>query len=369
MAAAFGAGNYWDQPQAAFGVGGPSASNPYNLYNNGMNSQIDTPNAGVAAQEAAAKAAADAEIARLAQGGNDYWGTALQSQAAGQQYAVPGYQGASFGGGYAPPAAPPPVDPYTPRSFEDIQGMRGQNIGGGFNGSMGGSAALAPAGGGWQGDPGMMYAGGNPNFNEAGNGGAPLIDTYGPKSGPAYGGGNPYLDRMAGGMIGQANRNFQTNTLPALRYGSMAAGGFGGSRQGVIEANALNDFNQGLDNSLANLYGQDWTGAQNRGLQRYGMDQNYDLGLGGLGNQRYGMDQNFYTAQRGQDQSGAALGANLYSMGMNNEWNPLQNASNIYSPFSGMGTTSQNSQQGGGLLGGVGGALAGGSFGRQMGWW
>ena len=59
----------------------------------------------------------------------------------------------------------------------------------------------------------------------------------------------------------------------------MAAGGFGGSRQGVVEANALNDLGRNYVSGMTNLYGGDWTNNQNRNLQNKGLDQSYDLGL------------------------------------------------------------------------------------------
>lgn len=180
---------------------------------------------------------------------------------------------------------------------------------------------------------------------------------------------NPYLGEMAGTIRQQVTDNLQRNILPGIGSAAIAAGGYGGSRQGVVEANALKDANTGLSGALSNLYGQDYTNAMSRNLQkyqadqgynlgvgnlglgfqnsaqqyalglgglanqRYGQDQNFALGLGGLANQRYGQDQNFalgmgnlglgyqnslqnfYTAQRGQDMQGVQLGANLVQQG------------------------------------------------------
>jgi hypothetical protein len=99
------------------------------------------------------------------------------------------------------------------------------------------------------------------------------------------------------------------------------------------------------------------------------MDQNYDLGLGSQALTNQGQQLSFYGQQRGQDLQQLGLGADLYKAGIGGEWAPIQNAAGAYGPFSGYGTTTNTGQQGGGLAGGIGGALAGGSLARQMSWW
>jgi hypothetical protein len=223
---------------------------------------------------------------------------------------------------------------------------------------------------------------------------------------------NPYLGEMAGTIRQQVTDNLQRNILPGIGSAAIAAGGYGGSRQGVVEANALKDANTGLAGALSNLYGQDYNNAMGRNLQKYQADQNYNMGLGNLGlgfqnsaqnyalgmgglaNQRYGQDQNFalgmgnlglgyqnslqnfYTNQRGQDMQGLQLGANLfqqgntgmqqqgqglYNLGLTQQqapWNVVGNYTNTVSPFTGFGNTSTNTP-GNALAGGLGGALVG----------
>lgn len=223
---------------------------------------------------------------------------------------------------------------------------------------------------------------------------------------------NPYLGEMANTIRQQVTDNLQRNILPGIGSAAMAAGGYGGSRQGVVEANALKDANTGLSGALSNLYGQDYNSAMSRGLQKYQGDQNYnmglgnlglgfqnsaqnyELGLGGLANQRYGQDQNFalgmgnlglgyqnslqnfYTAQRGQDMQGVQLGANLfqqgntgmqqqgqglYNLGLTQQqapWSVVGNYTNTVSPFTGFGNTT-NSTPGNAGAGALGGALVG----------
>jgi hypothetical protein len=108
---------------------------------------------------------------------------------------------------------------------------------------------------------------------------------------------------------------------------------------------------QGLTDSLAGLYGNSYNADQNRGLTQYGMDwQGYNQG-------------------RSLDQSGAALGASLWGLGNAGAWGPLNQASGVYSPYTGFGQTTQTGSQGGGWGGAIGGALGAGTLGNNLGWW
>lgn len=223
---------------------------------------------------------------------------------------------------------------------------------------------------------------------------------------------NPYLESQANALRQQSNNNLMTSVLPQVNSGAVAAGGFGGSRQGIAQGLAIGQANQGLDAAIARMYGD--AHQQERQLQsqmdiasmqdataRRGQDQSYnlgfgnlgvnafqaqtqrDLGFGGLANQRYGMDQNFYTAQRGLDQSGMRLGADLFQMGNQGlagqgqglynaglgQYNaglmPYQAYGNMLSPFTGYGNSNTMTTPGGNLVGNaIGGGLAGAQFGN-----
>lgn len=82
---------------------------------------------------------------------------------------------------------------------------------------------------------------------------------------------NPYLSGIADTIARKATSNYENSIAPQIRSSAQAAGQFGGSRQGVIEANALKDLNQGISDSLTNLYGSAYDQAQNRGLQMANM--------------------------------------------------------------------------------------------------
>lgn len=194
------------------------------------------------------------------------------------------------------------------------------------------------------------------------------------------GGTNPYLGAQAGAITQQANQNLQLNQLPGIASGAVAAGGFGGSRQGVAEGVATGLTNQGITNSLANLYGTQYQQDQQNDIARQQVSNNYNLGLGGLGVQANTANNNFYTQQRGLDQSGAALGSNLYNQGnagylsqgtgltgigntqQQAPWQVTNNAGNAFSQFSGLGGGQINTQNGSAL----GGALGGGLIGQQL---
>jgi len=188
---------------------------------------------------------------------------------------------------------------------------------------------------------------------------------------------NPYLQSQADAITNQVNRNLTTNILPQIGSSAVAAGGYGGSRQGVAEGLAVGQTNQDLSNSLANLYGTNYQQDVGNALTAYGLQNQYNLGLGnlGLGNQQQLF--NFYTQNRGLDQSGAQLGANLtnganqglvgqgqgiYNLGTTQQQAPWQvsgQAGNIFSQFSGLGGSQTQTQNGSALGALTGGAILG----------
>lgn len=190
-------------------------------------------------------------------------------------------------------------------------------------------------------------------------GGTPAPTAASPLSNPfAFSQQNPYLDQMGDAITGQVTDNLQRNILPGIASSAMQAGGFGGSRQGVVEANALNDANQGLSNALTGMRFGDYNNTMQRQLQKYGMDQG------------------FYTQQRGQDLQQVGLGASIfntantgmlnqgqgiYNLGLTGQqapWQSMQNFGNVAQPYTGFGSTTQN-QAGSAGAGFLGGALAG----------
>jgi hypothetical protein len=203
---------------------------------------------------------------------------------------------------------------------------------------------------------------------------------------------NPYLQDQANAITNQANNNLMNYQLPSLRAGGVAAGGFGGSRMGIAQGNAIGQTNQGITNSLAGMYGNAYAADQQNATQqsinqaniaaqeaiskrndetnRYGLGNQYNLGLG-----------NLYTTNRTIDQNGIRLGADLTGQantglgagvdntynsnvaGQNQQWNPYINASNLISPYTGYGGAQTTTQPGGSpVAGAIGGAIGGGTI-------
>lgn len=156
-------------------------------------------------------------------------------------------------------------------------------------------------------------------------------------------GQNPYLQQQGDALTKGVTNNLQNNVLPAISAASIANGNFGGSRQGVIEANALNDANAQIASGLSSLYGNGYNSALQYDLGRRSQDQSYNLGLGnlglgfqnaqnnydlgmrnnalGIGNLDYqyaNLDRQIYNDNRGWQLQGANLGLNAYNQGLSN---------------------------------------------------
>jgi hypothetical protein len=219
---------------------------------------------------------------------------------------------------------------------------------------------------------------------------------------------NPYLQNQINGLQTQYNNNLTRNVLPSIQSSASAVGGIGGARQGIAQGLAMGDSQAGFANAAANLMGNDYEQSQNRALSAYQGDQNnalgylnsdrnfatnqgqlglgyfngqnsYNLGQGQnqnqanqianqyqLGNQGQMLD--FYGNQRGQDIQQQLAAMQMYGMGVNGPWGPLNNFGQQTSPYTGNGTTTQQTQQGGGASGAIGGGLSGLSFAHMMGW-
>ena len=165
---------------------------------------------------------------------------------------------------------------------------------------------------------------------------------------------NPYLADMGRSITSQVNDNWTRNIAPSLRSGAMATGGFGGSRQGVVEANAAKDINQGLSNSLTNMYYGDYNNQMNRNLQQYGMDQGYDLGLRnndlGFGQLDLGINQ----ANFNNNLAGANFGRSVWQDQMANNGLGIGAATNIQNTPQDYFNNFSNSAYRAGGLGGTG---------------
>ena len=182
---------------------------------------------------------------------------------------------------------------------------------------------------------------------------------------------NPYLQQMGDMMAGTMTNNWQRQVQPQIASGAMAAGGYGGSRQGVVEANSANDLNNGIGSALAILYGNGY----NTGLQ-------YDLGLKNNQLGYANLDRNISNDNNNWQLQGANFGLGIYDrlqqgnqIGVNagtnmqntpmNYWNNFSNGANSIGQGYGTSTGTQN-MPGSPVMGALGGAQLGSQVAN---WW
>lgn len=168
---------------------------------------------------------------------------------------------------------------------------------------------------------------------------------------------NPYLSQQADALQTQANQNLQYNLLPSVNSGAVAAGGYGGSRQGIAQGLAMGQTQQGISSALGNMYStaynndqnlanqykianmQDLTSRYNAGLSLQGVKYGADRSLQGV---KYSSDNslkaasmNNATTMRGQDLqsqlgfAGLANQAKIAGGQLGLGYAGLQNQSNI----------------------------------------
>lgn len=200
----------------------------------------------------------------------------------------------------------------------------------GYWGGSGVQDMIGQAQGGW----GQML---NP-FGE----GSPLAQAQQGALGLANSQGNPYAQQLMDMTRQQATDAFQQGVMPSINQGAVGAGGFGGSRQGVAQGMAANDFMKNLNNQqtalASDLYGQN-IGAQSAGINALtGIAQ---TGLGSIGNAVSGAGQALgLGGMPGQMQLG--LGQQQQQL----PWQHLQNYQGVVSPFSGLQAVSSSSGPG-----------------------
>lgn len=201
-------------------------------------------------------------------------------------------------------------------------------------------------------------------------------------------GQNPYLQQQGDQMTQQMTQNLQRNVLPRIGSQALAAGGYGGSRQGVIESNAMSDMNSALASGLTNLYSSGYGQNLQYDLGRRGNDLGYysatnqnnqamgNLGLGYAGldrqiandnmswqQQGYNNNMGLWNQQMGNNQVGINAGTNIQNTPMN-YWSQFGNQYN--SIGQGYGTQTQSGGGGNPLMGAMGGAQLGS---QVAGWW
>lgn len=174
---------------------------------------------------------------------------------------------------------------------------------------------------------------------------------------------NPYLSQMDESIKSEVNDNLNRNILPGIRSGAVAAGQYGGSRQGVVEANALNDASKATANAMAGVRYNGYQFDKNYGLANdtlnFNIDQaNYNRGVTNLGLGFGVMDKMLDYQRQGYDIGTTQQNAPL------NYWNQFMNQANA---TGGRGATNTTNMQGNPWMGAIGGAALGSSIYKNFG--
>lgn len=183
---------------------------------------------------------------------------------------------------------------------------------------------------------------------------------------------NPYLDEQISALGKDLSSNFLENVAPGLRSGAVAAGGFGGSRQGIVEGLGTQGVSDALATSAANLRGTAFENAQNRMQQvATGLNDqaatvaqnniNNRLNYANMGANLIGQGTTMQTAAQAAEDARYQQMLSLLGAGDAYNWSNLGNYASIVSPGAGIGGTSTLTGGGGSnpVAGAAGGALAG----------
>lgn len=209
-------------------------------------------------------------------------------------------------------------------------------------------------------------------------------------------GQNPYLQKLKQDTASTMTDSFNRQVLPGIQQSAVASGGYGGSRQGVIEANAMNDLGKNIGNAMTSIDAGAYNtalnydlglrandlGLRNNALGYYNADNSYSLGLGNLGLGYANLDRNINNDNIANNMMGAQFGLNIYDrlqQGNNaaiNAGGTIHNTPmNYWQQFSdqangigrGFGSSTSTGNNGSNpVLGALGGAQLGSQIGQ---WW
>ena len=222
--------------------------------------------------------------------------------------------------------------------------------------------------------PGQTYAGMDPLMKQGINSNLGFANQYFPSIfnqglNSLYGqmnamdvGNNPYVQdmnqvaanqftRASGQAIGDMVGQFRNQVLPSITNDAVAAGGLGGSRQGVAQGLAIQGLGTNVQNmiqsgqsDLANMYAQTNLGAYGQGLQAANaatgqLPQYTQLGLlpGQIAQQAGGMYE-------GYQQKAIDDAVNRWDFYQNEPWQRLSNMNAIYqgaAPYAQQSSTSK----------------------------
>ena len=166
---------------------------------------------------------------------------------------------------------------------------------------------------------------------------------------------NPYVQDWAQAANRRLGEDFQEQILPGIQKNAIAAGGLGGTRQGVAEGIAAGKLAQAMGDQTANMYNQAY------GL---GLDQQarglalgpQTLGMGLMpGQTQYDIGGKY----QAQDQLGISEDMSRYFYNQDAGWNDLQRYMNTIGGSQWGGTTTTPNPESSPIAGAIGGGLTG----------
>ena len=89
---------------------------------------------------------------------------------------------------------------------------------------------------------------------------------------------NPFLSNIANDNFTMATRNMMENVMPGIGSGAMAAGQYGGSRQGIAQGLAMSRLNQDVTAANNNMFGNAYQQARGNMLSAAGQLGNFGMG-------------------------------------------------------------------------------------------
>ena len=148
---------------------------------------------------------------------------------------------------------------------------------------------------------------------------------------------NPFMAQQVAWLRQNSLDDYNRNTAPRIAQTMASTGGYGGSRMGVLEANVNRDRENSLNSAITNMLGNNWQADQNRYVSSRDNNRQLDLQQQQIGANLYGQ------AMGGM----AGMNSGAYGVGQQEQdaaWRPIQNATGTYSPFSGLGQTTTQTQ-------------------------
>ncbi len=168
-------------------------------------------------------------------------------------------------------------------------------------------------------------------------------------------GNNQVVSDAIAASLNPLAKQFTTQVLPALKLGGIDSGGSSSSRQGVIEANAVNDFNQTSSDLVGRLMGQFY----GQGLDAKTKALSLSPGLAGMTNAGAMNLANAGDAQQMYQQLLLNDEISRFNTAENADLTHMMNFKNLITGGFGGTTTSPTGQQPGSAFGSaLGGGLA-----------